>query len=82
MATHSSILAWKIPWTTTVHGIAKSQTHLSMHACADKIKWLNQGHLRHFGGRAQMEHESSDFVLLSSTLGQVGVYLGQAVEYK
>ena len=32
MATHSSILAWKIPWTeepgwATVHGIAKSWTH-------------------------------------------------------
>ena len=32
MATHSSILAWRIPWTEepgglhTVHGIAKSQT--------------------------------------------------------
>ena len=34
MATHSSILAWKIPWTEepTVHGFAKSQTWL---------KWLN-----------------------------------------
>ena len=31
MATHSSILAWKIPWTEepTVHGVAKSQTQLS-----------------------------------------------------
>ena len=33
MATHSSILAWKIPWTGEpaglVHGVAKSQTHLS-----------------------------------------------------
>ena len=34
MATHSSILAWRIPWTekswrTTVHGIAESQTWLS-----------------------------------------------------
>ena len=34
MATHSSILAWKIPWTEepgglTVHGIAKSWTQLS-----------------------------------------------------
>ena len=34
MATHSSILAWKIPWTEesgrlTVHGVAKSQTRLS-----------------------------------------------------
>ena len=31
MASHSSILAWKIPWTEepgglTVHGVAKSQT--------------------------------------------------------
>ena len=30
MAAHSSILAWRIPWTeerqATVHGVAKSQT--------------------------------------------------------
>ena len=34
MATHSSILAWKIPWTEEpgglVPGVAKSQTQLSM----------------------------------------------------
>ena len=33
MATHSSILAWKIPWTEepggAVHGVAKSRTRLS-----------------------------------------------------
>ena len=35
MATHSSILAWRIPWTEepgglpTVHGVAKSRTRLS-----------------------------------------------------
>ena len=35
MATHSSILAWRIPWTEelgelhTVHGVAESQTQLS-----------------------------------------------------
>ena len=33
MATHSSILAWKIPWTGEpaglVHGVAKSQTQFS-----------------------------------------------------
>ena len=33
MATHSSILAWKIPWTkepgTLVHGVAKSWARLS-----------------------------------------------------
>ena len=35
MATHSSTLAWEIPWTgawwVTVHEATKSQTHLSMH---------------------------------------------------
>ena len=29
MATHSSTLAWKIPWWATVHGVTKSQTGLS-----------------------------------------------------
>ena len=30
MATHSSILAWTIPWAEkSVHGVAKSQTQLS-----------------------------------------------------
>ena len=34
MAPHSSILTWRIPWTeepggVTVHGVTKSQTHLS-----------------------------------------------------
>ena len=32
MATHSSILAWRIPWTEEpggVHGVAKSRTGLS-----------------------------------------------------
>ena len=28
-ATHSSILAWRIPWTCTVHEVAKSRTRLS-----------------------------------------------------
>ena len=29
MATHSSTLAWKIPWTEdTVHGVTKSRTQL------------------------------------------------------
>ena len=36
MATHSSILAWKIPWTeepggATLHGVTKIQTWLSTH---------------------------------------------------
>ena len=36
-ATHSGILSWKIPidrgpWWATVHGVAKSQTRLSVYA--------------------------------------------------
>ena len=31
MATHSSILAWKIPWMEEHGGVAKSQTQLNMH---------------------------------------------------
>ena len=38
MATHSSTLAWRIPWTeepgglqsTTVHGVTKSETRLNL----------------------------------------------------
>ena len=34
VATHSSILACKIPWTVIVHGVAKSRTRLSnFHFC-------------------------------------------------
>ena len=36
-ATHSSILAWRIPWTGEVHGVTKSQTRLTdfhlLHLC-------------------------------------------------
>ena len=35
MATHSNVLAWKIPWTeelwATVHGVTQSQTGLNTH---------------------------------------------------
>ena len=34
MATHSSILAWEIPWTEEpggLHGVASNRTQLSMH---------------------------------------------------
>ena len=42
MATHSSFLAWKIPWTeepglTTVHGVANSRTRLSDFAHSLKV---------------------------------------------
>ena len=29
MATHSNILAYRIPWTAAVHGVTKGQTQLS-----------------------------------------------------
>ena len=28
-ATHCSVLAWRIPWTVCVHGVAKSRTQLT-----------------------------------------------------
>ena len=31
MATHSSILAWRIPWTEELGGVAKSRTHTYIH---------------------------------------------------
>jgi len=47
MATHPSILAWKIPWTenpmgtawwVTFHRVTKSQIQLSMHAYREGIE--------------------------------------------
>ena len=46
MATHSSILAWRSPWTgawwATIHRVEKSQTRLSMHARLywDEVPWI------------------------------------------
>ena len=41
MATHSSILAWRIPWTeATVHGIAMSRTRLSDFTSLHFIEYL------------------------------------------
>ena len=47
MATHSSILAWRIPWTVevwwaTVHGITKSQTQLSLEQSGQMTKVVFQ----------------------------------------
>jgi len=45
MATHSSILAWRIPWTEEggglVYEVAKRQTRLSTHAHTLNIKAQN-----------------------------------------
>ena len=61
MATHSSILAWKIPWTDvpgrlqSVHGVTKSRTRLSgftsLHFLAPMIKNspANAGDIRDVG---------------------------------
>ena len=49
MATHSSILAWRIPWTValaTVHRVTKSQVRLkqlSMHTCIAYLYDLRLG---------------------------------------
>ena len=47
MATHSSTLAWKVPWTeepggapdqAAVHGVTKRRTQLGNEACSRHIK--------------------------------------------
>ena len=52
MATHSSILAWKIPWTEMsgglVCGVTKSQTEVSMHTCTDIHILLKKDHILSF----------------------------------
>ena len=45
MATHSSTLAWRIPWTEETGGlhsmgVAKSRTGLSMHECNQRPEFL------------------------------------------
>ena len=51
MATHSSILAWKIPWTMepgglhTVHGVAKSWTRLTCKQDSEE-RGINFGEVR------------------------------------
>ena len=45
-ATHSSILAWRIPWTIHVHGVAESWTWLSdfhFHFAARTAEWHSSG---------------------------------------
>ena len=49
MATHSGILAWKIPWTEetgglhTVHRVTKSQTQLKRLSTAQKKgEWIDK----------------------------------------
>ena len=46
-ATHSSLLAWRIPWAVSVHGVAKSRTRLSdfhFHESLEGGKSRKQGH--------------------------------------
>ena len=47
MATHSSILAWRIPWTEEpdIHKGAKSWTHCSDLACTYPIRGVLDGHV-------------------------------------
>ena len=57
MATHSSVLAWRIPWTedtwqATVHGVAESQTQLSDFTFTFLLEFL--GRTLKTGGEAQI----------------------------
>ena len=66
MATHSSILAWRIPWTeepdkAMVQGVAKSQTRLKrFRAYAGAKKW-------HTGMFIFQTPVSQPFMLLKNT---------------
>ena len=54
-ATHSTILAWRIPWTVqSVHGVAKSWTRLSNFHFASllKVLSLDQQYQQHFARNA------------------------------
>jgi len=33
MATHSRILAWRIPWTEETHGLESTGSHRARHGC-------------------------------------------------
>ena len=48
MATHSSILAWRIPmdkgaWRATVHGVSKSQAQLMQLSTCARVKEMETG---------------------------------------
>ena len=51
MATYSSILAWKIPWTEEPGGLqslgSQSRTQLSMHECTSLFCLLTQAFIDH-----------------------------------
>ena len=73
MATHSSILAWKIPWTeepgsATVHGVAKSRTQLSNFTHSPS-SWdpIKEGYLS--GGRGTGLNQLNQMQIFSSIKG-------------
>ena len=43
MATHSSILAWRIPWQATVHGVTKRGTGYSPWGCKEWDRLQSMG---------------------------------------
>ena len=53
MATHSSILAWRVPWIEEpgrLHGVPKSQTQLSdFNIQRDRMGWRVDGSFRREG---------------------------------
>ena len=49
MATHSSILAWKIPWQATVHGDSPWMTqHAHTHTHINVVKVIDQDNISKF----------------------------------
>ena len=75
MVTHSSILAWRIPWTekpgATVHGVTKSRTRLSyfIHVSVEAVH-LEAGSPYSYLTFAQslLNHAEKEMATHSSTL--------------
>ena len=84
MATHSSLLAWSIPWTeawrATVHGIAKSQTQLkrlsTLFHCVYGVLTLTSEYARKKGGKGDSMYLRSHPVENGIALFWCGVYSG------
>ena len=71
-ATHSSILAWRIPWTV-VHGVAKSWTQLSDFHFLVIQKWI-QNELLHKITKYKMENIFKIILFIFSILAVLGLH--------
>ena len=85
MATHSGVLAWRIPmdrgaWWAPVHGVAKSQTQLSdFHVCSQVSR--RETHIPNMAQRVKfcLQCCGSDNILLSWNVESSGHFMSCAL---